>query len=98
MALSIGRNRTSCTDCILAVGLDHDALTGALLSRFDHVFDEGVGDSGEALRPIWRLLAVEHHSGAEVLCLFLDNPETIVPTDKTSGEISSQIPSPVQRS
>ena len=61
--------------------LDHDALAGALLGRLECVFDQMVGNPGEAagaLGAVSRaLFAVKQDGFSEVFGLFFDDPEAV---------------------
>ncbi len=78
MTLSIGRSRVLGINRILAVGLDHDALSRALLSRLDHFFDESIGNPCEAACAVGCLFTIEHHSVAKIFGLLFHDPKTIV--------------------
>jgi len=67
------------------VGLDHDALAGALLGRFDHVIDEVVGDTSQTSGTIGGLGAIEDHRPPEVLAFLFDYPETVITSHEHVG-------------
>jgi hypothetical protein len=69
-------------DSVLLVGLDHDALSRALLSGFNGVLDQGVGDPGQTASTVGSLLTIEDRGRSEMFLFFLDNPKPIIATKK----------------
>src|SRR5688572_5014538 len=61
--------------------LDHDAFARTFLGRFEGVFDQMVGDSGQATGAFGPMpgtvLAVKKDGFAEMLCLFFDDPQAV---------------------
>ena len=72
-----------------SVDLDEDALAGALLGGLDHGLFHATGNHGE---PVGAARV------AEDLVAFLDVGQAVVEEGEDRGAISSQRPSPVQRS
>ena len=71
---------------LLGDRLDHDALAGALLGRFECVLDQMVGDAGDTARTVRAMTVtfdpVVNDGFSEVFRLFFHHPEAIVAGDK----------------